>query len=385
MPTKQQLSHTALLMLIQIGIQAATYLYYAVLARWLEPTEFTAYVGLTAFFSIYSVIGISLQQSAARATSLGQSVTIPNYLIWLGAAGVGLSMPILMVYAHLPWYWTLALGLMIPVYIRLSVWRGIQLVLAPKQLGLNLMLEHGSKLLLTPVLALIFGLVDAAALVIPISIGLAAWHVRKQKLIHSPKSDFDGFLLHGFFQLFLANLDVLLAQTLLEPAQASVYIQAALLARVMGFLALNLTQASTQTLTTQPLAVWRVMLWITGVAMIYLCGIALLGNQVGLLMFGTKLEVNLWMLLVVASGLLSLCSLLLQTALLRGHKPVLVWWLFGLGLQISVMLISHQSAYQLASGLVWAALLWLVAILWQHKNLAQQGEVHVLPKIQKMA
>jgi hypothetical protein len=392
---------------VQLFIQVLTYGYYALLVRWLAAPEFDGYIGFTACFAIYSVIGLGLQQASAREASLGQVVRLERKLRLAMLLLVAVAMPVLSVFAHLPWVWLVALGCSTPWYIVVSMWRGQQLIQAPKRLNQNLLLEHGSKILLTPVLGLFLARADAAALALVLSLAVAYWHSQwaahrteqvaahpsPEQVTHrspeqvapmaaqpkSPALQPQVFLLFTFLQLCASNLDLLLAQRLLSAAELSVYTHASLLARVMLFVGLSLGQAQTKTLTLQASAMWQVLWRLLGLLVVYLLGIGLFGEFALHLMYGSSHSTAVWMLLVMAAGAVGAGAMVLQTALLHQKTSATSVLLALLGLQALTASVWHGSAQEMAMAMAIVGMLWLFVVLgwfiqWQRgvKNVVQR-------------
>ena len=378
-------------MAVQLLIQIATYGYYAYLARWLEPNNFPKYVGLTACVSVYMVLGIAVQQAAAQLAAKQQSIIVSSHLLWLGLGITALAAPILQHFAEIPWTWILSLAICTPFYIALSIWRGVQLAQTAVHLEYNFLLEHGTKILLTLLLGFVVSKPDAAAFAIPMSIILATLHSRLLQptaLVLGRATSSNPFLLSTFLQLLSSNLDVVLAQVFLPPAQATIYVQAALLARVMLFFSTALIQAHTKQLIAQSQFAKRLAIWLIAAGIGYLAAVLLFGQLVLGLMYGNTTEntLQVWGLLGLAAIALTLGGLYVQQQLLHGVNQAAWLWLFCLGLQAAGMLFWHGSATELGVAQLVTVLLWLSLLgLYQVIIQDSKGSLYVLRKIFGMA
>ena len=377
-------------MAVQLLIQIATYGYYAFLARWLEPDNFSKYIGLTACVSVYMVLGIAVQQAAAQRAARQQSMTISSHLLWLGLGITALAAPALQHFAEIPWAWILGLAICTPFYIALSVWRGVQLAQASVYLEYNFLLEHGAKILLTLLLGLVVSKPDAAGFAIPISIIVATLHSRflqPTALALGRAAKSNPFLLSTFLQLLSSNLDVVLAQVFLPPAQATIYAQAALLARVMLFFATALIQAHTKQLIAHAQFAKHLAIWLIAAGIGYWLAVGLFGQLVLGLMYGstTQNTLEVWGLLALAATILSLGGLYVQQQLLHGANQAAWLWVLCLSLQTAGMLFWHDSALTLGVIQLVTILLWLGFIGLYQVIQDSKGSLYVLRKIFGMA
>ncbi|MEY4529627.1 MAG: hypothetical protein RLZZ156_348 [Deinococcota bacterium] len=376
-------------MAVQLLIQIATYGYYAFLARLLEPNHFSKYIGLTACVSVYMVLGIAVQQAAAQRAAKQQSMTISSHLLWLGLGITAVAAPVLQHFAQIPWAWILGLAICTPFYIALSVWRGVQLAQASVYLEHNFLLEHGSKILLTLLLGLVVSKPDAAGFAIPISIIVAALHSRffqPTALTLGRTVSNNPFLISTFLQLLSSNLDVVLAQVFLPPAQATIYAQSALLARVMLFFATALIQAHTKQLLAHAQFARHLAIWLIAAGIAYLLAVMLFGQLVLSLMYGTSQNtLEVWGLLALAATVLSLGGLYIQQQLLHGSNQAAWLWLFCIVLQTTGMFFWHDSALTLGVVQLVTILLWLGFIGFYQVIQDSKGSLYVLRKFFGMA
>jgi O-antigen/teichoic acid export membrane protein len=396
-----RLRPTDQLVAVQLLIQALTYGYYALLARWLLPAELNTYIAFTAFFAIYSVLGLGIQQLAAQKSALGQNLSLkPHNIIGLTLIGLLLA-PLLAVVLRLPWFWLVGLALCTPAYTLLSAWRGRVLINQPQHLMVNFLFEHGSKLLLTPVLFLVVqGQAAAMALLVSLLVAsLHAWRVSQvtpwhvEQSVESKQATTKAHLFFGFtfLQLLASNLDLLLAQAFLSPEALTNYNQAALLARVMLFVGISAAQANTKLLIQHPGFVWRLAGQLCAILGVYVLGIVLFGGVALNLMYGSKnlssgslLDGSshlIWVVLVLAAGFVALGAAFLQVALLSNQARAIFGWLLLVVFQVFVAILWHQSALQLALGMALVAKVWLVTMVYIHRK----GEKHVLRKIYPVA
>lgn len=297
---------------VQVGIQIATYLYYALLARTLEPNEVSHYITLTACVSVYSVLGIAVQQFAAKSAL---KPIIISRRVFITALWIGIfCIPLLQFFVHIAWFWTLALTCCIPCYMALSAWRGVQLAHGNVQLEHNFLIEHGSKFLITPFLFLFLAPLQAAAFAIPASLLLAWVHARFltkwQVTQYVGLAPSNPFFISSLWQLLSSNLDVLMAQALLEPSQAILYTHAALLARVMLFFGQALIQAHTKQLLERRFFVIPLGLVLLLCGVFYVFSIGVFGQFVWFFIYGQQPDsTGLWVVLVVAATMFSLGGL----------------------------------------------------------------------------
>jgi Polysaccharide biosynthesis protein len=381
----KQLQSFAAVMGAQLLVTAVTYLYYGGLTRWLDIDDFARYAAFTAVFTVYTVIGLSITQSAARATARGTDRTSlergVQRLTLVGAALAAVGAWPLQLLADIPLLWVLALAICTPVYARLSVRRGIFLGEAkPGALALSFFLEHGAKLLLTLPLALLMPAVDAAAL--SVALGLlfafvaqpAPRHVRSILFQAQPERDtVSDTLRFGAFtlaQLLSANADVLLAHALLpDPEAAGLYAAAALGARFV-LIGASAAQSASFAALCAPATERRsgLMLYgtiltgsVTFVALALLFGERALRTGFGA-QYASAAELLPW--LGVGAAAFSLAYARLQHHLARGQETTLGLGFVGIALQIVALLIWHGSALefawaQCAAGLFFAAFVWV--------------------------
>jgi hypothetical protein len=388
------------LVAVQLLIQALTYGYYALLARWLLPVELNTYIAFTAFFAIYSVLGLGIQQLAAQKSALGQDLHLqPNIIFGATLAGLVIA-PLVATILRLPWFWLMGLALCTPAYVLLSAWRGQVLIHHPQHLIVNFLLEHGSKLLLTAVFFLVVqGQAAAVALVVSLLVAsLHAWFASRTTVWRASQTTtwriaqvaegkqtqthlFFGFT---FLQLLASNLDLLLAQSLLSSEELTHYNQAALLARVMLFVGISAAQANTKMLIQHPGFVWRLAVQLCAILGLYVFGIVLFGGVAFSLMYGSSSSPSntlIWVVLVMAAGFVALGAVFLQVALLGNQARAIFGWLVLVVVQVFVASLWHHSALQLALGMALVAIVWLVMMVYIH----WKGEKYVLPKIYPVA
>jgi hypothetical protein len=369
----------------QLLVTAVTYLYYGGLTRWLELNDFAHYAAFTAVFTIYTVIGLSITQSTARASTRGldrASVErgVQRFAI-LGAILTAVMAVPLQLLAGIPLLWVLALAICTPVYAQLSVRRGIFLSEAnPGALAVSFFLEHGAKLLLTLPLALVMPVVDAAALAIALGLLVAvvaqpaSRQVRSGEFQTQPErdtvSDTLRFGASTLAQLLSANADVLLAHALLPDSEsAGLYAAAALGARFV-LIGSSAAQSASFAALCAPATERRGALMLYGTILTGSAGfvaLALLFGERALragfgAQYASAAELLPW--LGVGAAAFSLAYARLQHRLARGQGGVVGLGFVGIALQTIALLVWHGSAFQFAeaqcaAGLCFAAFVWV--------------------------
>jgi O-antigen/teichoic acid export membrane protein len=384
---------------VQLAVVIVTYGYYALLARWSTAEDFARYAALTAAFTVYTVIGLSLTQSAARAATLGASPENLERAAWrfgtratpvVAMVSLGLHL-----FTGLPFLWLALLASSTAPYAVLSARRGQALAHGRTlELAMNFAFEHGGKLALTGLLGIVMPLVDAAALALGLSLLLAlivqpkprpaATHVDAASSLGRDAVSVGTATLG---QLLSGNADVLLAQALLPGATAGGYASAALVARVVLVGSSAVQSASFGALshpTSEPRAA-RLMYGLIGLGGVtFVAGAALFGSSLMQTAFGVQYENAGALLPWLGAGALGfgLAHARLQHLLARGWRWIAPLGFAGVLVQIGTLALWRGDALEFAraqcvSSLIFAVLIWAFSAFIT----VDRGGNHVVPSL----
>jgi O-antigen/teichoic acid export membrane protein len=391
--------NTLMFTTVQLAVVIVTYGYYMLLARWSNAEDFARYAALTAAFTVYTVIGLSLTQSATRAATLGASPENLERAAWrFGARAtpvVAVVCAALHLFVGLPWLWLAPLALSTAPYAVLSARRGQALAHGRNlELAMSFAFEHGGKLALTGLLSLAMPLVDAAALALGPSLLLALIAQPKPRPAATRTSTASNLERDAVSvgtatlgQLLSGNADVLLAQVLLPGASAGGYASAALVARVV-LIGSSAVQSASFGALSHPASEPRAAKLLYGLISLggatFVAGTVLFGSSLMRLVFGAPYESAGALLPWLGAGALgfALGHAKLQHLLANGRRWVAPLGFAGAFLQLSAFALWHGDALELAraqcvSSLVFAALIWMFSA----SNAAQRGGNHVLPSL----
>lgn len=246
--TRRALTGSGLLLAAVMVVNILNYGYALVLGRLLGPGGYGTYASFVAVFLLLNLWPLTLQQVAAQSAASGRQVE--GFLRPLGAwSGVALGL-LLAVTAHpvaaalqLPWGWVLGLAAMLPFFTLTGVLRGeAQGHERFVPMGLNLVLEHLGKILLTP-LTLWAVPASAAAVATLAAFPLTTAHLyRRRPMPPVPLPERRAALrLTGpafanlAAQAVIMNADVLIVRAFLPAREAGLYAAASIIGRVVFY------------------------------------------------------------------------------------------------------------------------------------------------------
>ncbi len=244
------------LLITTVAVSAINYANTLILARLLVPAEYGAYTTFTAVFMALTLLPVTLQQLEARrvamhAGEVGLDLrpvvrsSLPlAALILIGALWLA---PLL----QLPGWWLIALGLGTPVYALLGALRGAaQGKLRMSALGINWLLEHGTKIGLTALLWQFLGGLNAAVVGVVggVFVGvLALWPWRAARVVWDRDSGSAGFARDALSvqvaQAVIGQSDIVMARVFLPPTEAGVYALIGMIGRAVGFVSVAVNTA----------------------------------------------------------------------------------------------------------------------------------------------
>ncbi|GGK39721.1 hypothetical protein GCM10008955_36940 [Deinococcus malanensis] len=230
-------------------VNVLNYGYAVVLGRVFGPSEYGAYASFISLFLLVALLPLTLQQAGARYAAINESVAAyTTRLAWIAGGGFGLVLvagsfwlsPLL----NLPAGWLVWLGVLVPFYAWLGVLRGeAQGLQNFRGFGLNMVLEHAIKILLTPLALLVLpgatGAVAATLAALPATI----WHLkryqstlqvtlaRQQEVLQYSAPVFTNL----GAQAVIINSDILMVNALLPRQEAGIYAAVAMIGRVVFY------------------------------------------------------------------------------------------------------------------------------------------------------
>jgi O-antigen/teichoic acid export membrane protein len=356
-------------MLLVNGLNYANNL---ILGRVLEPALYGTYATFTAVFLVISLLPSAMQQLGARDSQTSHaSASYRLALRWGVIAAV--SLVILGQLAastfQLPSLWLLALAALMPGYALLGALRGQQQTKSSALLSLNLILEHGSKILITLCLwvltpglsAAVFGLLGSLL----VALIFAWWQLGKPQIkipnqSTKPQSlELQRFALAAMLgmlaQALINNSDILLVRALLPAEVAGEYAAIAMIGRVIFFASWAVTA------TLFPMVAKRHQIGqehtsllhfgviaVSGLSLVMVLACSLYGPVVVRVLFGSAyLGGASWLpWYALASGLYATSNVMVSHALATGNKSI-SWLVFAAAiLQIVLIFAFHHSALE---------------------------------------
>ncbi len=356
-------------MLLVNGLNYANNL---ILGRMLEPGAYGTYATFTAVFLVISLLPSAMQQLAARDSQIGHADASYRLALKLGliaAVLLGILGQLSASTFQLPSPWLLALAALMPGYALLGALRGQHQAKGSTLLSLNLILEHGSKILITLCLwwlipglsAAVFGLLGSLL----VALVFAWWQLGKpqfQTIVQTNKThslELQRFALAAMLgmlaQALINNSDILLVRALLPPNIGGQYAAIAMIGRVIFFASWAVTatlfpmvakrhQAGQEHASLLKFGVIAVAALSLG--MVLVC--SLYGPVVVQLLFGNAyLGGASWLpWYALASGLYATGNVMVSHALASGNKSI-TWLVFAAAiLQIVLILLLHRSALE---------------------------------------
>lgn len=401
-PLRQALAGSSLLFAAMMVVNALNYGYALVLGRFFGPAEYGAYASFMSLFLLVSLLPMTLQQVGAKYAAAGSSVVAYTARLGLGLGGAaGLALVLtagpLGGLIRLPPAWLVGLGVTLPFFALLGCLRGeAQGRQAFAPLGVNLVLEHAVKIVLTPLALLAAPLAAGAVLATLSALPMTLAHVWRY-LKTRALGAVDRAAVRRYALPILANLaaqaliinsDVLMVNALLSTEEAGVYAAIALIGRVVFYGSWAISAA------VFPMVAARhgagrphgdlLALALGGVALVSLGITALCALAPGLvigLLFGEAYLVGVALVAPYAlmTTLYALANVVSSHYLALGSHRAGYLPLVGAAGQIALVLTLHDTSLQViyaqiaAKGGLLALLLAAAALGWLSK-----GEKHVV-------
>ncbi|MDX2004753.1 MAG: oligosaccharide flippase family protein [Meiothermus sp.] len=360
------LRSSALLMGAMVVVNLLNYGYALILGRWLGPAEYGGYAAFTSLFLVLTVLPLTLQQLGARYTAAGGALAYTRAHALKVGTGLGLGLLALSIplerLTSLPAAWYAALAVFLPVYALLGAARGeVQGKEQQGRLGLNMVAEHLSKIVLTfPALAL-FGGSSAAVAATLAGVAVALWLLRGELRPSgpsvTPESGYPASVgVNLLAQALILNADLLLAKALLEPHEAGLYAAVAMIGRIVfyGSWAVGtavfpmVARAQSEGRSHWPL-LGMALLSVATVSVGFV-GVCALAPRwvVGVLFGGDYLEAAALVAPYAAMTALYALANVIANHFMALGKGQLGWWALGTGvLQAALMMGWHSSGMEL--------------------------------------
>lgn len=357
------------LFLVMLLVNGINYSNTLVLTRLLAPSEYGAYATFGALFLVLTLLPTTLQQVAARFSVLDNSAisSVARLGIQTGVA-VGL---VLLVFAtwfasvlKLPLPWLIGLAILTPVYALLGAFRGEAQAKNPNLFGLNLLLEHSSKILITLPLWFVLGNANAPVMALLVSIAVALFALRPN--IHAllfpipVNLEMRPFVLASLSgmtaQVMINNADVILARAWLPADQAGVYAAIAIIGRVVfyaswavGTALFPKVAASVRDQLPHLPLLWRGLSMVAASSVVIALVCVIFPTQLTAILFGSNYQLGAaWLApYAVATSFYALSNLISNHHMALGQRSFGLLPMFGAVLQISLMLVFHHSALEL--------------------------------------
>lgn len=230
-------------------VNVFNYGYAVVLGRLFGPVQYGAYASFTSLFLLISLLPLTFQQVGARYAATGQSIVGSAVRLgWLSGTALALVLvggafwlgPVL----NLPALWLVALGIVAPIYVWTGVLRGEAQGRQNFQgFGVNMILEHAVKILLTPLALLALPGASGAVLATLAALPFTTLHLRRYhpaRLEESPhRREAVKYALPVLSNLaaqaVIINSDVLMVKAFLPAHEAGIYAAVAILGRVVFY------------------------------------------------------------------------------------------------------------------------------------------------------
>lgn len=356
-------------MLLVNGLNYANNL---ILGRVLEPSVYGTYATFTAVFLVISLLPSAMQQLAARDSQIGHATASYRLALQWGliaAVLLGILGQLAASTFQLPSLWLLALAALMPGYALLGALRGQQQARSSSLLSLNLILEHGSKIVITLCLwvlipglsAAVFGLLGSLLVALTfawLQLGKAELQTPNQST--KPQTlELQRFALAAMLgmlaQALINNSDILLVRALLPANVAGQYAAIAMIGRVIFFASWAVTA------TMFPMVAKRHQAGQEHASLLQFALIAVAGLSLGMVLvcslysplvvqvlFGSAYQSGAAWLpwYALASGLYATGNVMVSHALASGNKSI-SWLVFAAAmLQIVLILAFHHSALE---------------------------------------
>lgn len=246
---QQALKGSTVLFAAMMLVNILNYGYALVLGRIFGPAQYGAYASFMSLFLLITLLPMTLQQIGAKYAATGESVI--NYNLKL-AAIIGTTLGVVLVITskqlsniiNLPYMWLIGLGAVLPFYALLGVLRGeAQGKQAFVSLGSNLVLEHLTKIFLTPFALMIAPMASGAVLATLVALPLtltSLWRYLKRTALQIiSQAEVYSYalpiLVNLSAQAIIINSDVLMVNALLPAQDAGIYAAIALIGRVIFY------------------------------------------------------------------------------------------------------------------------------------------------------
>jgi O-antigen/teichoic acid export membrane protein len=387
-------------------VGALNYANSIALSRNMNPSDYGAYATFTSLFLILGLVPNALQQQAAFEVARGQrhgnqSRNIqarPIIISSLVCTVLCLMLaPPISSWLHLPTIWLLGLAAIAPVACVLGVMRGVaQGSDRGAHLGLNWLLEHGSKIVLTVILWMLGGLFAAVSgLLVSVLIAALAMHTvngPQHIRFDSSSNNLTGSSLLGaaglaqFAQTVIAHSDVLLAQAFLPRVDAGIYVAINVALRSISMLAVAINTAMFAKLvqdgpTRQTVLVSSLPVMI-GLGLI---GLGLIAPQTLIVnALGEHYRPGAaWLIpATLAATLAATSGIFLNIRLARGKAGSSLILAFGAVAQVALILAFHGNALEVSSAGAGAMLVTTLALIALHfTSSLNPKETHVLQRL----
>ncbi len=408
-------------------VGALNYANSIALSRNMNPSDYGAYATFTSLFLILGLVPNALQQQAAFEVARGQgqrqgehgvrpyekndpvgAIPViarprsiqarPIIFSSLSCAVVCLILaPMISSWLHLPTIWLLGLAAIAPVACVLGVMRGVaQGSDRGAHLGLNWLLEHGSKIVLTVILWMLGGLFAAVSgLLVSVMIAALAMHTLNgpQHLVFDSSSKHStGPTVLGaaglaqLAQTVIAHSDVLLAQAFLPRVDAGIYVAINVGLRSISMLAMAINTAMFAKLvqdgpTRQTMIVSSLPVMI-GLGLV---GLGLIAPQTLIVnVLGEHYRPGAaWLIpATLAATLAATSGIFLNIRLARGRTGSSLILAFGAVAQVTLILVFHGNALEVSSAGAGAMLVTTLALTALHfTSSLNPQETHVLQRL----
>ena len=389
-------------------VGALNYANSIALSRSMNPSDYGAYATFTSLFLILGLVPNTLQQQATFEVARGQSqsnhagrniqarpIIISSLVCTVGCL---ILAPLVSSWLHLPTIWLIGLAAIAPVTCVLGVMRGIaQGSDRGADLGLNWLLEHGSKIVLTLTLWTLGGLFAAVTgLLVSVVIAALVMHAvngpQKMSFDSSDKNATRSNLLGAagvaqLAQTVIAHSDVLLAQAFLSRADAGIYVAINVALRSISMLAVAINTAMFAKLvqdgpTRQTVLVSSLPVMI-GLGLI---GLGLIAPQALIVnVLGEHYRPGAaWLIpAILAATLAATSGIFLNIRLARGEAGSSLILALGALAQVALILAFHGNAIEISSAGAGAMLVTTLALIALHltSSLNPKEPRHVLQRL----
>jgi O-antigen/teichoic acid export membrane protein len=396
---RQMLQGSSILLVSMMVVNALNYGYTLLLGRFLGPHDYGVYASFISLFLMMVLLPMTLQQVTAKFSASGESVIAytSRLALWLGGA-VGILLFIfsgaIASLVHLPQMWLMAMALFLPIYTLLGALRGeTQGKQHFSQLGLNLVLEHGVKILLTP-LAMVFAPFASGAVVATLATSpIPLLHLRK----YLKFSEFPASLGHKvrryalpifvslLAQVVINNSDVLMVNALFDHQTAGIYAAIALIGRAVFYGSWAVSAAVFPMVAARQGSTLSLLNWalvsVAGVGLSITALCALMPKVIIGMLFGKAYLAGVSLIAPYAfmTTLYALANVLSNHYLALGSHRAGYLPLVGAFLQVGLIIIFHGSSLQV----IWAqmaaqAILLTLLLTGAYSGWLEKGPVHVV-------